>query len=613
MTTIIDLGKIRPTYKGAFDPAAAYEFNDVVRYGGYLYVYNYIVPEAGFVPTASADHWSKMMESTRFAGNYSAATAYKVGEVVLAGVTLYLCLADAPAATAVTNAAYFGIYLPGVAFNGVWAPAIVYPKGSIVTYGGSSFVALAAHTSSADFNADVASWTSIARGVRYRGAWVSGAVYLKDDLVTVSNSSYIAKTDITSANPPVVDVANWGILAPGISFQGVYVPATAYKKGDIVTYGPSSYIALQDTTGNLPSDAANWTLLTAGLRYRNAYIGATAYFKGDIVTYGGNSYIALVDVTGVLPPADAAKWASLAQGFSFAGAYVGATAYKVGQVVTYGASAFLCIADATGAQPDANPAAWAKLTSGQRFRGAWATGVTYVAGDIATYGAGAVIAAASHTASALFATDAANWSTLVRGIRNRGVWSSGAAYLKDDLVSFGTSSFIALNDVTSTTDPTGDGTNWQIAMVGSAGTIAKTGDTMTGPLGLAGVVEKNNIVAAAPTAVQTLDWLTAALQYHTVAATANFTLNLRGDAVNSLASKLAVGQSLTLAIMVTNGATGYWPNALQIDGVAITPRWQGGTTPPGGNVNAIDVYSFTITKTAATPTYMVLASQTKFV
>ena len=50
---------------------------------------------------------------------------------------------------------------------------------------------------------------------------------------------------------------------------------------------------------------------------------------------------------------------------------------------------------------------------------------------------------------------------------------------------------------------------------------------------------------------------------------------------------------------------------MQIDGTSVTPRWQGGTAPSAGNATSIDLYSFTILKTAAN-TYTVLGSQTQY-
>jgi predicted peptidase len=89
-------------------------------------------------------------------------------------------------------------------------------------------------------------------------------------------------------------------------------------------------------------------------------------------------------------------------------------------------------------------------------------------------------------------------------------------------------------------------------------------------------------------------------------------LNFRCDASTTLNSKLPVGHSVTVAFAATIGATQYQPTAFQIDGSAVTPLWQGGTAPTTGNANSTDVYVFTILKTAATPTYVVYASQTQF-
>jgi len=65
--------------------------------------------------------------------------------------------------------------------------------------------------------------------------------------------------------------------------------------------------------------------------------------------------------------------------------------------------------------------------------------------------------------------------------------------------------------------------------------------------------------------------------------------------------------------MITNGSTAYKPAAtsVTIDGVAVTPKWNGGTAPSAGNASSIDVYTFTIIKTASA-TYTVLATQSKF-
>ncbi|MSZ75534.1 MAG: hypothetical protein F2667_00335 [Actinobacteria bacterium] len=124
--------------------------------------------------------------------------------------------------------------------------------------------------------------------------------------------------------------------------------------------------------------------------------------------------------------------------------------------------------------------------------------------------------------------------------------------------------------------------------------------------------EAVTVSATAMGATVTYDALTQGALLLTVNATANSTWNIRGNATTTLAAALAVGESITVVLMVTNGATGYRPTAFQIDGAAITPKWAGGAAPSVGSPNAIDVYSLTIIKTAATPTYTVLGSYGRY-
>jgi hypothetical protein len=150
----------------------------------------------------------------------------------------------------------------------------------------------------------------------------------------------------------------------------------------------------------------------------------------------------------------------------------------------------------------------------------------------------------------------------------------------------------------------------------TGGTITSTGTvaiaTSQSDLVIKGFEEDVNVVASAATGTINLNVETASVWYYTSNATANHTLNIRYSSGVSLNTALAVGDAITVVWMNTNGATAYYPNVIQIDGTTVTPKWQGGTAPAAGNASSIDVYVFTIVKTAATPTYVVLGSQTKF-
>ena len=150
-----------------------------------------------------------------------------------------------------------------------------------------------------------------------------------------------------------------------------------------------------------------------------------------------------------------------------------------------------------------------------------------------------------------------------------------------------------------------NGSAW-VANVSASSTTTFTNKSVTA------LIETSNVVASAATGTINVDALTSSVWYYTTSASANFTLNFRGNSGTSLATMLATGSAITIVFLNTNGATPYYPNVIQIDTSAVTPKWQGGTAPTGGNASAIDAWVFTIIKTAATPTYTVIASQTKF-
>lgn len=146
-----------------------------------------------------------------------------------------------------------------------------------------------------------------------------------------------------------------------------------------------------------------------------------------------------------------------------------------------------------------------------------------------------------------------------------------------------------------------------------SGSITGTSLSVTGTSTLQQAKEKVSVVAGAATGTINFDALTSAIVYYTSSSTANWTLNFRGDASTTLDSILSTGQSITLAFLSTQGATGYYPTAFQIDGTAVgvTARWSTTGTPTGGNTNGIDSYLVTIIKTGSA-TFTLLGSQTRF-
>lgn len=126
------------------------------------------------------------------------------------------------------------------------------------------------------------------------------------------------------------------------------------------------------------------------------------------------------------------------------------------------------------------------------------------------------------------------------------------------------------------------------------------------------VIETANVDATALNANTNFDVLEGAVKLYTANNAANWTLNVRGNSSTDLNAVLNTGDSVTIAYLATQlSANTYYQSAMQIDGTSVTPKWQGGSAPSAGNATSIDVYSFTILKTAAN-TYTVLGSQTQY-
>ena len=143
------------------------------------------------------------------------------------------------------------------------------------------------------------------------------------------------------------------------------------------------------------------------------------------------------------------------------------------------------------------------------------------------------------------------------------------------------------------------------------GTQTFNGTSTTLAAVFANAAETTTVSATAATGTIAYYTNSQSVMYYTTAASANWTLNLTHSAGTTLNTAMSIGQTVTVTFMVTQGATAFYNNLIQVDGTAVTPKWQGGTAPTSGNASAIDVYTFAIVKTAAA-TFTVLASVSKF-
>ena len=138
-----------------------------------------------------------------------------------------------------------------------------------------------------------------------------------------------------------------------------------------------------------------------------------------------------------------------------------------------------------------------------------------------------------------------------------------------------------------------------------------SGSSSVAAIKLTNAKEVITVSATAATGTINYDVTTQSVLYYTSNAAANWTVNFRGSSGTSLDSLMSTGESMTAAFLVTQGSTAYYNNAVQIDGVSVTPKWQGGSAPTAGFVSSINSYTYTIIKTASA-TFTVFAAQIQF-
>lgn len=193
--------------------------------------------------------------------------------------------------------------------------------------------------------------------------------------------------------------------------------------------------------------------------------------------------------------------------------------------------------------------------------------------------------------------------------RWRGLYSSGTNYGLGDIVHFSGAAYIAVG-TSFNVYPTTVGSNWDLMCIG------------TGPQGIQGVVGPAGTIALSSfttepvtqtatviSATTNFDVLTTSTLYCTSNTAENWTLNFRASSTVALSALLTVGSAVTVSVMATNGSSAFYPSAHTIDGVAVTPKFQGATFT-AGNVSAIDAYTYTIIRTASG--YVLFASQTRY-
>ena len=438
------LGRIRFVWKGVWNTATVYYKDDVIRYGGntYICVVGHTSNASDFNVDleASPTKWNQMTTGQDWRGDWATATFYKINDIVKYGGLVYICNdSHTSAATAAlgleADSGKWDLFAESVDWKGDWTTATRYKVNDLVRYGGQTYVCNTYHTSAATasdgLEADQAKWSYFNKGIEYLGDWSTATRYKINDVVKYGAGLWICTTYHTSSAFDT-DESNWDQFVEGFEYQDDWNAGTEYQQGDIVRYGGNRYVAITVHSNTKPtaSGQTDWLYFSGGMRFMSEWSSSTSYKIGEVVRYHGNTYIATADTTSTSLTVTATSAiddtfttgdtgdidVDMAVRFSgttfgnvnpdaiyFVESIVSLTEFTItdisgGSVITPTTATGSMTAVVSPEPPDVGY--WAQLNAGLDWRGEWADDRQYFEGDVTRYGANTYICILAHRSEA---------------------------------------------------------------------------------------------------------------------------------------------------------------------------------------------------------------------
>ena len=352
------LGRIRFVWKNQWSGSTEYFKDDVVAFGGRIYICTIgHTSQADFYTDfdVSPAKWNLVSDGQNWKGDWSIDTDYVLNDIVKYGGRLYICNTVHTSASTTDlgleqDQSKWDIYAEGLDWKGEWTLDTRYKVDDLVKYGGITYVCNTSHTSAATesdgLEIDQAKWDIFNKGIEYKGQWEESVRYKLNDVARYGGTSYIITTPHTSTNDFKADTANWEQFIQGFQYENEWSPYIEYQKGDVVQYGGNQYVAKENHLNGVPStDTVNWDLFTNGLRFLGDWGDDSSnqdYRVGDVVRLGGYTYRCVQDHQNQQPP-NTTYWSLLNSGFNWRGNWTDDQEYFLGDVIRYGSNSYVCI------------------------------------------------------------------------------------------------------------------------------------------------------------------------------------------------------------------------------------------------------------------------------
>jgi hypothetical protein len=150
-------------------------------------------------------------------------------------------------------------------WKNVWNTSVAYNKDDVVRYGGSTWICVRQHTSSAfqtdqEFlanpsdTAPTPTWIKMTDGYAWRGDWTQSTLYNPGDLVLYGGVIYLTVTSHTSASTFITNADKFSDYATLYNWTADWQESTRYGIGDVVKYNGLVYRCVAEHTSGSNAD-----------------------------------------------------------------------------------------------------------------------------------------------------------------------------------------------------------------------------------------------------------------------------------------------------------------------------------------------------------------------
>jgi len=305
-------------------------------------------------------------------------------------------------------------------WKGDWVAGTSYNRDDVVKYGGSSWVCSIVHTSQQNFYDDLEfvvpgetsatpRWVQMTGGFKFRGNWQPNTRYSVDDVTLYSGILYLCTDSFVSTSIFDDNINDFTVYADTQSFQDEWTADTRYGIGAVVTYNGIIYRCIE---------------------------GHTSEDEGATV---GDAASLLVDLE---------KWEVLYEGIQFRGDWQPLVTYRKNDLIQFGGTVWRCKKEYTSSVNSTvffnEEENWSLEFPGFKYavlpgedstiiaEAQWQSTISYRQGDVVKHGGYLFYCLTANynkiPTNSIYQlndqTDPASWQILVKGNNFRGEWSA---------------------------------------------------------------------------------------------------------------------------------------------------------------------------------------------